>query len=148
VVAIDLSATLIALARERTPQDLGAGSIEFLVGDMLSPTLGQFDHVVSMDSLIHYRAPDVIRVLCGLSAQTGTSLLFTFAPKTPTLALMHTVGRLFPRGNRAPAIEPVAEQTLQQLLAREPKLSGWRALRSERIASGFYTSQALELVRQ
>jgi magnesium-protoporphyrin O-methyltransferase len=95
----------------------------------------------------HTGAPS-IRVLCGLSAQTGTSLLCTFAPKTPTLALMHTVGRLFPRGNRAPAIEPVAEQTLQQLLAREPKLSGWRALRSERIASGFYTSQALELVRQ
>jgi magnesium-protoporphyrin O-methyltransferase len=148
VVAIDLSPTLIALARERTPQDLGGGTIEFLVGDMLAPTLGRFDHVVAMDSLIHYRAPDVIRVLCGLSAQTSTSLLFTFAPKTPVLALMHSVGRLFPRGNRAPAIEPVAEQTLQKLLAGEPKLAGWRALRSERIDSGFYMSQALELIPQ
>jgi magnesium-protoporphyrin O-methyltransferase len=74
--------------------------------------------------------------------------LFTFAPKTPVLALMHSVGRLFPRGNRAPAIEPVAEQTLQKLLAGEPKLAGWRALRSERIDSGFYMSQALELIPQ
>ena len=53
VVAIDLSPTLVDLARERTPRDL---AIRFEVGDMLDPALGQFDHVVGMDSLIHYRA--------------------------------------------------------------------------------------------
>ena len=36
------------------------------------------------------------------------SILFTFAPRTPLLAVMHAVGRLFPRGDRAPAIVPVA----------------------------------------
>lgn len=37
VVATDLSPTLIALARERAPADLGPGRIEFVAGDMLDP---------------------------------------------------------------------------------------------------------------
>ena len=37
------------------------------------------------------------------------SIVFTFAPRTPALSVMHAVGRLFPRGDRAPAIEPVGE---------------------------------------
>jgi magnesium-protoporphyrin O-methyltransferase len=148
VVAIDLSATLVGLARERAPSDLGAGSVEFLVGDMLDPGLGAFDHVVAMDSLIHYVAADTVRVLAGLAARTRGSILFTFAPRTRPLAVMHAVGRLFPRGQRAPAIEPVALAKLTEFVAREHGLDQWRTGRSERIASGFYTSQALELLRR
>ena len=148
VVAIDLSPTLVDLARERVPQDLGAGSIEFLSGDMLDAALGEFDHVVGMDSLIHYEKADVVRVLAGLAGRTDSSILFTFAPSNPLLATMIGVGRLFPRGDRAPFIEPVREKTLRHLIATTPALAGWQAQRSERISSGFYTSQALELVRQ
>jgi magnesium-protoporphyrin O-methyltransferase len=57
------------------------------------------------------------------------------------------VGRLFPRGDRAPAIEPVAEGAIRRLLTVEPGLVGWRIGRTERVAHGFYTSQALELRR-
>jgi len=146
VVAIDLSPTLVSLARERSPADLVADAILFRSGDMLDPALGRFDHVVAMDSLIHYRAPDMVRALAGLSARAGRSVVFTFAPKTPALALMHAVGRLFPRGDRAPAIEPVSEPLLRKLIAAEPGLRGWRPGRSRRVASGFYTSQAMELV--
>jgi magnesium-protoporphyrin O-methyltransferase len=148
VVAIDLSPKLVGLARERMPSDLRSGQIEFQCGDMLDPAWGRFDHVVGMDSLIHYRAEDVVRVLAGLGDRTDDSLLFTFAPKTPALAVMHAVGRLFPRGDRAPAIEPVAEPRLHKLLAREPRLAGWQPNRTERIASSFYKSQALELIRK
>lgn len=144
VVAIDLSPTLVNLARERAPRGL---PIEFRVGDMLDAGLGQFHHVVGMDSLIHYRTRDVVRVVAGLAARTDESLLFTFAPRTPLLAAMHTVGRLFPRGNRAPAIQPVGERSIARLLTREPALDGWHLGRCHRIASGFYTSQALEMVR-
>jgi magnesium-protoporphyrin O-methyltransferase len=147
VIAIDLSPTLISLAQQRAPAELGNGSVEFRVGDMSDPALGQFDHVVAMDSLIHYRAPDVVRVLAGLAAQTQRSMLFTFAPRTPALTVMHSVGRLFPRGNRAPSIEPVAAAHIRQLITTEPTLQDWRVGRSERIASGFYTSQALEIAR-
>ena len=145
VTAVDLSQTLVDLGRERSPRDLGDGRIEFMVGDMLDPALGRFDYVVGMDSLIHYRPQDTVRVLSGLVQRTRRAVLFTFAPRTPALALMHAVGRFFPRGDRAPSIEPVSEATLRALIGAEPQLAGWSALRTARIDSGFYMSQALEL---
>lgn len=148
VVAIDLSPKLIGLARERSPRDLGAGTIEFRVGDMFDPALGQFDYLVAMDSLIHYRAPDAVRVLAGFAERTGIAILFTFAPRTPALAMMHAVGRLFPRGDRAPAIEPVAPKAISRLVENEPGLTCWSIGQTQRVASGFYTSQAMELRRQ
>ncbi|WP_420346301.1 magnesium protoporphyrin IX methyltransferase [Pelagibius sp.] len=147
VTAIDLSLTLVQLAQDRCPQDLGAGSVSFQVGDMTDPALGNFDHVVAMDSLIHYEAGDTVDMLARLAQRAERSLLFTFAPRTRPLAAMHTLGRLFPRGNRAPAIEPLREIDLRRRLARAERLDGWETGRSERIASGFYTSQALELRR-
>jgi magnesium-protoporphyrin O-methyltransferase len=147
VVAIDLSPTLVDLARERLPRDLGEGSIELRVGDMLDPTLGYFDHVVAMDSLIHYRAEDTLRALASVAQRTRGSIVFTFAPRTPLLAMMHTVGRAFPRSDRAPSIEPVTETRLRSGMAGEPLFTGWAPRRTERIASGFYISQALELAR-
>lgn len=146
VVAVDLSPTLIGLARERAPRDL-AGAVEFLVGDMLDPILGRFDHVVAMDLLIHYPAPDVVAMLSALAARADRTLLFTFAPRTASLALMHGVGRLFPRGERAPAIEPVGASAIRRRLEGESGLADWRPARSRRVARGFYISQALELRR-
>ena len=147
VVAIDLSPTLVGLARDRSPRDLGDGAVEFLVGDMFDTGLGRFDHVVAMDSLIHYPASDTVDILAGLAARTESPLLFTFAPRTPALAAMHAVGRLFPRSDRAPAIEPVREQAMRDLIGAEPGLAAWQVGRTRRIAQGFYMSQALELVR-
>ena len=144
VVAIDLSPTLVGLAQERAPKDLG---ISFQTGDMLDPSLGRFDHVVGMDSLIHYQAPDMVRALAGLAARTERSLLFTYAPRTPMLAVMHAAGRLFPRGDRAPAIEPVRPAALAARIAQDPALAAWRTARTRRIDTGFYKSAALELVR-
>lgn len=149
VVAIDLSPTLVQLARQRVPLDIGKGSLEFLVGDMFDPDLGEFDHVVAMDSLIHYRAEDMVRVLAGFGRRTRGSMLFTFAPRTRALAVMHAVGRLIPhREHRAPAIEPIAEEALRRLLSETSSLDGWAAERTERIVSGFYTSQAMEIARR
>jgi len=149
VVAIDLAGTLVSLAGERMPDDLrvAGGQIDWRVGDMTDPALGQFDHVVGMDSLIHYPAPDMARVVAGLAARSTGSVLFTFAPRTPLLSVMHAAGRLFPRGDRAPSIEPVRAATIGRLLRQDTAMSGWRPGRTLRIASGFYTSQALELVR-
>jgi magnesium-protoporphyrin O-methyltransferase len=145
VLAIDLSPTLIELARTRLPHDLGDGSVEFRSGDMLDSTLGHFDHVVAMDSLIHYGTADIVAAVAALAAHTRHSVLFTFAPRTPALSLMHAIGRMFPRGNRAPAIEPVAEGAIVRRLAADPKISSWRTARTCRVSRGFYMSQALEL---
>ncbi len=147
VVAIDLSPTLVGLARERLPESLGLGSIDFRSGDMLDPTLGHFDHVVAMDSLIHYRAGDIVAALSRLAARTSQSIVFTAAPRTPATMLMLGMGRLFPRGDRSPAIEPVAPHTLHELMASDRTLAHWRNGRFELITGGFYKSQAMEWVR-
>lgn len=151
VVAIDIAETLVHLARERAEQILkttnGAGQIKFMTGDMLDPALGRFDHVVAMDSLIHYRQGDMVAMLARLAEKTESSLVVTFAPRTPALTMMHAVGRFFPRQDRAPAIEPVDAGALRRHLALEPALGGWQVGRTQRIDSGFYTSQALELQR-
>lgn len=148
VTAIDVAPTLIALAQERCPKDLGAGSVKFLAGDMTDPALGTFEHVVAMDSVIHYCSEDVVKLLAQVAARTTGSILFTYAPRTPLLAVMHAVGQLFPRGDRSPAIVPVSPKRLQRLIAAEPGLSAWRCGRTQRISRGFYTSQALELIHQ
>jgi magnesium-protoporphyrin O-methyltransferase len=148
VVAVDVSPTLIGLARERTAGLGLAGRLDFRVGDMLDEGLGRFDHAVAMDSLIHYRSPDIVRALAALARRVDRSLLFTVAPRTPLLTLMHAAGRLFPRGDRAPAIEPVGEGALRRRIAREPALSPFALARTRRIARGFYLSNALELARR
>ncbi|MBK3399624.1 MULTISPECIES: magnesium protoporphyrin IX methyltransferase [Methylobacterium] len=148
VVAVDVSPNLVELARERHAGLRLSGRLHFQVGDMLDDTLGRFDHVVAMDSLIHYRTPDIVRALARLARRTDASVLFTVAPRTPLLTVMHAAGRLFPRGDRAPAIEPVGEGALRRRVAAEPGLQGFALARSRRINSGFYLSNALELVRR
>jgi magnesium-protoporphyrin O-methyltransferase len=147
VVAVDLSPTLVALARERQPLLASGGSVDFRSGDMLDPALGQFDYVVGMDSVIHYEAGDALRVLSALAQRTRAGMLFTYAPSSPLLQVFHATGKLFPKGNRSPSIVPVAPAWLHQQIDRHPELQGWARGRTERVASGFYTSQALELVR-
>jgi magnesium-protoporphyrin O-methyltransferase len=145
VTAVELSPTLSALARERAGVD--ADRVRFVVGDMSDPALGEFTHLVAMDSLIHYVPADLVRILAGLAPRIGRSMVFTYAPRTPLLAAMHAVGKLFPRGDRSPAIEPVGPRHLRALLEAEPALAGWRLARTLRVDCGFYISEAAELVR-
>ena len=84
VVAIDVAGSLVEIARERTPEELRA-NISYLVGDMLSDDLGEFDRVVAMDSLIHYAPEQMVAVLARLAADTSGSIVFTFAPATTAL---------------------------------------------------------------
>jgi magnesium-protoporphyrin O-methyltransferase len=146
VVAVDLSATLISLAQERAPSDL-SGSVSFAVGDLLDPAFGQFDYVVAMDSLIHYEGADIARTLAALAPRVGGSLIFTIAPRTPALTVMHAVGQLFPRGNRSPAIAPISIGRLAQNMRMHASLNDWGVAQTEKIVSGFYISQAVEARR-
>ena len=147
VTAIDLSPTLVQLARDRTPVDGLKGQLTFVSGDMLSAELGHFDYVVAMDSLIHYHRTDMVSALAGLAQRTNSAILYTFAPKTPLLAAMHTVGRLFPRSDRAPAIEPVSRGRMHRDIDRHASLIDWRIGQHQKIVSGFYMSCAQELKR-
>lgn len=142
VVAIDVAGSLVSIAQRRAPRGL---AIDWRVGDMLDPELGGFDHVVAMDSLIHYQAFDTVEVIRALAERTARSIAFTFAPQTPLLSAMLTAGRLFPRGDRSPAIVPVRERLLRTLLKNALPGSA-RLGRDRRISGGFYTSHALEVL--
>jgi len=144
VTAVDVSARLIEIARERTPLNLRS-AIRFAARDMLDPRLGRFDHVVAMDSLIHYRSGDIVHALAALAERTQRSVLFTVTPRTAPLTLMLAAGKLFPRADRAPAVAPTSLAALRRRLAAE--IPGVGVGRAERVSGGFYTSQAMELIR-
>ncbi len=148
VIAIDLSATLVDLARTRTPSDLNGGSVTFMSGDMLSPDLGAFDHIVAMDSIIHYAGADMVRVLDGFAARARASVIFTVAPQTPMLQLLWIAGKLFPKSDRSPAIEPIRPTDLWARLSRAALAQHFDNGRTHRVTTSFYKSQAMELVRR
>ena len=151
VVAIDLSAQLVDLARQRIATLPDAPyllqRIYLCSGDMMDTGLGEFDHVVAMDSIIHYQMAQAVHLVGTWAPRTRGSISITFAPRNPLLVLMRAAGRLFPRANRAPWIEPFSESQLRQSLMHSPELAGWQPKRTQRISSGFYTSQALMLER-
>ncbi len=148
VLAIDLSPTLVKMARDRQPLIGSGGSIDFRSGDMLDSALGEFDYVVGMDSVIHYEVGDAVRVLAGLSERTRIAMVFTYAPSNPALEVFRAVGKLFPRGDRSPSIVPIAERWLRRRINEDAQMENWTIGRTQRISSGFYTSQALELKRK
>ena len=146
VVAIDLAGSLVDLARDRHAATQMRGHIDFRVGDMTDASLGTFDHVVAMDSVIHYDAPDIARMLDGVLSRTRRSAVFTIAPRTPALTVMHAAGKLFPRSDRAPAIVPVTGKRVSALIT-ECTHGAWQTARTHRVNSGFYISEAMELTR-
>ncbi len=141
VVAVDISPSLLDVARRRIPEALH-GRIRFVAGDMLADDLGRFDYVMAMDSLIHYRADDIAAALARLAARTGEKMVFTIAPKTPLLSAMHVAGKLFPRSDRSPRIIPHGQARLAGAL-RAAGL-GWHLRPLARVSRGFYISQAME----
>ncbi len=137
VVGVDISPQLIDIAKKRTPEHLSR-HISFRAGDMLDDRHGTFDHIVAMDSLIYYSAPDIAAILEGLRPRLLGNMIFTVAPRTPLLMLMWRAGKLFPRSDRSPTMVPHSPDRLSRAL-NEGNLRD-----IERVSSGFYISNALE----
>lgn len=137
VVGVDISPQLIDIANKRTP-DTVARKVTFSDGDMLDPSLGSFDHIVAMDSLIYYTADDIARILGGLAPRLSGKMIFTVAPRTPLLMLMWRAGKLFPRGDRSPVMIPHTPAAIAA------KLTTGKLREVKRVTSGFYISQAME----
>jgi len=144
VTAVDLSPNLIELAKSRIPES-DRQNIQFYAGDMLDDAYGDFDYVIGMDSMIHYCAKDMLVVLEKLSSRVSEKILFTFAPSTLPLELMIRVGRLFPRRDRAPFIEPISQTRLHQAIKESPWFVDWEVPFTHLVSSGFYKSQLMEL---
>ncbi|MEL7100395.1 MAG: magnesium protoporphyrin IX methyltransferase [Pseudomonadota bacterium] len=142
VVAVDISPSLVNIAELRLPHDL-RHQVTFTAGDMLDPALGAFDYVLAMDSLIYYTAEDIAKALKTLTDRTSGATVFTVAPRTAPLMAMWYAGKLFPRSDRSPVMVPHAFEPL----AKAVKNAGVRAMLRpvDRVTSGFYISQAMEV---
>ena len=138
IVAVDISPSLIEIAKRRLPEHQRS-RVDFRVGDMLSPDLGSFDHVIAMDSLIYYTRENICAALDELGSRTKDNIVFTVAPKTQLLMMMWRVGKLFPRSDRSPVMVPQDTSRLASDLDEPSKLNS-----IGRIKSGFYISEALE----
>ena len=135
VVAIDVAPTLIELARERTPRDLGAGSIEFRVGDMLDPALGAFRprrrdgfaHPLQRRRLRSARSPLWRRAPAARSS-------ITYAPRTPALDGDACGRAAVPAlGTRAGDPADFAKRRCSACwIDRRRDLRGWRSARTQR----------------
>ncbi|WP_149588144.1 magnesium protoporphyrin IX methyltransferase [Tabrizicola flagellatus] len=136
VVGVDISPQLIDIARRRLHPAL-ADSVDFRAGDMSDPSLGRFDFVMAMDSLIYYRDADIGRVVGNLATRTAQSIVFTVAPRTPFLMAFWTLGKVFPRSDRSPTMVP-------HDAARLARHCPGTLARVGRITSGFYISECLE----
>ena len=146
VLAIDISPTLVdARARARAARISARAASNSRSATCSIPTLGRFDHVVAMDSLIHYEGTDIAHTLAALAPRTSGSIVFTIAPRTPALTHHACDGPLLPaRRPLAGDSADLAGRARAPLRAGMRALAGWRIARSQRIDSGFYISQALE----
>ncbi len=142
VVATDISPSLVDIAELRLPPEYRA-QVQFAPGDMLRTELGQFDHVVAMDSLIYYDAEDIGRALAGLEARTARTIVFTVAPRTRALMAMWYAGKLFPRSDRSPVMIPHDTGKLVAAARAQGLRNMLRPV--DRVSSGFYISQAMEV---
>ncbi len=148
VTAVDLSPKLVELAKQRSASQQVTGEITFQSGDMLNGALGDFDYIVAMDSLIHYEPVDAINALARLAAQSRHGIAFTFAPRTPMLAVMHRAGKLFPKKDRSPAIVPISVAHMHREIDQSVALADWQRGTDCRIDSGFYKTHVQVLNRQ
>ena len=136
VVAVDISPQLINIAEEKLDPRFRA-QVQFAAGDMTDEAHGSFDHVIAMDSLIYYRAPDIAAILRRVGGRTRGKVVFTVAPRTPFLMTFYTAGKLFPRADRSPTMIPHAFDTLA-------RSAGQGLSRVNRVSRGFYISECLE----
>jgi magnesium-protoporphyrin O-methyltransferase len=144
VIAVDLSPTLIDLAKTRIDPQLSQ-RVEFYEGDMLAQDFGYFDYVVCMDSVIHYQCVDTMTVLGRFAENTQEKIIFTFAPSNLSLELMIRVGKLFPKKDRSPFIVPITEESIRSAIQNNDALQAWEVSFSQKVSSSFYKSQAMEI---
>ena len=136
------------LARERIPSDLGCGSIEFRVGDMTRPE----------PRPLRPRGRDGLAdPLRGRRHGAGIARAGRARRRLACCSRSPRGPRRWPSCTRSAACSRAAiarrrssrwrRRHCARLLAADADLARWRAGRSDRVASGFYTSQALELRR-
>jgi magnesium-protoporphyrin O-methyltransferase len=144
VLGVDISNSLIEVARKRLPTNLQE-RVEFKVGDMLAKDHGNFDYIVSMDSLIHYQSNDIVGAIDILSKRTKEAIFFTIAPETLILSTLLLLGKVLPRADRSPRIAPTSFKRLLAEFEKKGTLDTKKFNVIKRVNASFYVSEAVAL---
>jgi len=93
--------------------------------------------------MIHYPQDKADAMISHLASLADEKLLISFAPYTPTYALLKRIGELFPGPSKATRAYLHAEADVEAALGR----AGFKVVKREMTATQFYFSRLLEAVR-
>ncbi len=140
ISASDISSAMVEETKRRAKvAAIDLKRITFNVSD-LENIEGSFDTVICLDVFIHYQqeaAEEMVRHLCSLSKE---SLIVSFAPFTPFLAVLKKIGQLFPGPSKTTRAYTLRETGIIQA-AEE---CGFSPSRGSLIQAPFYFSKLIE----
>ncbi|NJN17778.1 MAG: magnesium protoporphyrin IX methyltransferase [Oscillochloris sp.] len=142
VTAADIAEQMVSATAERLLAADLRDQVHCVVSD-LEALDGTYDLVACFDVLIHYPAQAFGTMLQHLAARSSDRLLFTYAPHSPLLALLHRIGGFFPHSQRRTDIQMVPDETVRSALTQ----AGMAINAMQRVNSGFYHVTLIEARR-
>ena len=143
VSASDISKSMVTEARYRSEAlDVDKERITFFTSDLENLT-GCFDTVLCLDVLIHYpqeAAEVMVQHLCSLANET---LIVSFAPYTPLLAMLKGIGKLFPGSSKSTRAYTLREKGIVLAALN----CGFKQVRCSFNQAPFYFSRLIEFRR-
>ena len=101
---------------------------------------GIFDVVICLDVFIHYPQPvaeEMVKHLCDLSKE---SLIVSFAPYTPLLAILKNIGKLFPGPSKTTRAYTLKEKGIIKAASER----GFVVVKNKLNQAPFYFSKLIE----
>lgn len=143
IAASDISEAMVQEASRRAAEaGLEAARVQFSCSDLESLS-GTYNTVVCLDVFIHYPQPQaevMVKHLAGLAEQR---LIVSFAPYTPLLALLKSIGSLFPGPSKSTRAYTLRETGIVAAAAE----AGFKPLRRSLNKAPFYFSILIEFER-
>ncbi|QNI90082.1 magnesium protoporphyrin IX methyltransferase [Synechococcus sp. ROS8604] len=138
--ASDISEAMAQEAQRRAEEaGLNMGKLHFFASDLESLS-GSFHTVCCLDVFIHYPQPaaeEMVRHLCSLTEQR---LIVSFAPYTPLLALLKSIGQLFPGPSKTTRAYTLKETGI----VKAAESCGFKLIRRSLNKAPFYFSRLVE----
>lgn len=142
VTGVDIAPQMVEAARLQVEAaGLGAQAI-WQVSDVETIS-GSYEVVACFDVLVHYPAPNFAAICEHLAGLCRDTMVFTYAPYSAPLAMLHRIGGYFPRAHRRTEIQMIRPAEVATALGR----AGMRIHRSAHISKGFYHVTLIEARR-
>ena len=136
----DISSEMIQETKKRVNKlSLNKSKIKYKICDLEKLT-GSFNVVICLDVFIHYPQPiaeEMVKHLCDLSKE---SLIVSFAPYTPFLALLKNIGKMFPGPSKTTRAYTLKETGI----INAAKEKGFLVVQKKLNQAPFYFSKLIE----